>query len=85
MCAKLGKELDGMPFKPFDNELGQRIYDQISDDAWKAWLEHSKIIINEYQLELNTQKAHEILWEQCEKFLFGEGAALPSEYVPPKE
>ena len=50
-CAKLGKELPAIPYKPFSNELGQRIYDSISLDAWKMWLEFSKMIVNEYRLD----------------------------------
>lgn len=81
-CAKLSKELEGMPYKPFDNELGQRIYDTISFEAWKMWLEHSKMLVNEYRLDLTSTKAHELLMEQCEAYFFGEGAALPPDFVP---
>lgn len=72
-----------MPFKPFDNELGQRIYDSISFDAWRMWIEHSKMVVNEYRLDLTQKKAHDVLFEQCEQFFFGEGAALPPDYVAP--
>jgi Fe-S cluster biosynthesis and repair protein YggX len=83
MCAKLSKELEGMPFKPFDNELGERIYNEISFEAWKMWLEHSKMLVNEYRLDLTSQKAHDLLLEQCEQYFFGEGAALPPDFVAP--
>jgi Fe-S cluster biosynthesis and repair protein YggX len=82
-CVKLQREAEAMPFKPFDNELGQRIYDSISMEAWKMWLEHSKMIVNEYRLDLTSKKAHDLLLEQCDKFFFGEGSALPPDYVPP--
>ena len=81
-CAKLGQELPAMPYKPFQDELGQRIYDQISYDAWKMWLEHSKMIVNEYRLELTSKKAHEVLKEQCERFFVGEGSQLPPDFRP---
>lgn len=81
-CAKLSKELPGLTFKPFDNELGQRIYDTVSQEAWFMWIEHSKMIVNEYRLDLTSKKAHEILFEQCEQFFFGEGASLPPDFVP---
>jgi len=81
-CVKLQRELPGMPYKPFEDELGQRIYDQVSLEAWKMWLEHSKMIVNEYRLDLTSQKAHEVLREQCEQYFFGEGAALPPDYQP---
>jgi Fe-S cluster biosynthesis and repair protein YggX len=83
-CVKLQRELPGIPYKPFDDELGQRIYDSVSLEAWKMWLEHSKMIVNEYRLDLTSKKAHEILQEQCDQFFFGEGAALPPDFVAPQ-
>ena len=83
-CVKLQRELPAIPYKPFDDELGQRIYDNVSAEAWSMWLEHSKMIVNEYRLDLVSEKAHQILKEQCEAFFFGEGAALPPDYVPPQ-
>lgn len=82
-CVKLSKELPGMPYKPFEDDLGQRVFDEISYDAWKMWLEHSKMLVNEYRLDLTSKKAHEVLLEQCEQFFFGDGAALPPDYVAP--
>jgi Fe-S cluster biosynthesis and repair protein YggX len=82
-CVKLQRELPGIPYRPFEDELGKRIYDNVSLEAWKMWLEHSKMIVNEYHLDLTSKKAHDILREQCEGFFFGEGAALPPDYVPP--
>jgi Fe-S cluster biosynthesis and repair protein YggX len=84
-CAKLGQQLPGLPYKPFNNELGQRIYDSISMQAWQEWIEHSKRIVNEYRLDLTQKRAHEVLQEQCEQFLFGEGGLqAPPDYVPEK-
>ena len=82
-CAKLGKELPGVVYKPFDNELGQRIYDNISQEAWKMWLEHSKMIVNEYRLDLTSKAGTETLLEEADKFFFGEGAELPPDFKPP--
>ncbi len=85
-CAKLGQELPAIPYRPFMDALGQRLLDEISHDAWKQWLEHSKMIVNEYGLELNTQRAHDVLKEQCEKYFFGdEAVAPPSGYKPPEQ
>ncbi len=83
-CVKLGEELPGLPYKPFDDALGQRIYDTISAKAWTEWIEHSKRIVNEYRLDLTSKKSHDVLKEQCEDFLFGAGtlALAPAEYVP---
>ena len=49
-CVKLSRELPGIKWKPWEDELGQRIYDSVSQEAWKMWLEHSKMLINEYRL-----------------------------------
>src|SRR4051812_35066628 len=83
-CSKLGETLPGLPYKPFNDALGQRIYDSVSAQAWTQWIEHSKKIVNEYRLDLTQKKAHEVLKEQCEAFLFGDGGTVPPEYVPPK-
>ncbi len=85
-CVKLKRELDAIPFKPFNNELGQRIYDNVSMDAWRMWLEHSKMIVNEYRLDLTNKKAHDVLREQCELFFFGDqNGAPPPDFVPPEK
>ena len=85
MCAKLGRELPGMVYKPFVTELGQRIYDNISQEAWKQWIEHSKRIVNEYRIDLASQQGQKILLEQAEVFFFGDGGQVPPEFVPPTE
>ena len=84
-CAKLGETLPGLPYKPFTDALGQRIYDTISAKAWADWIEHSKKLVNEYRLDLTSKKAHEVLKEQCEAFLFGDGGQAPPDYVPPSD
>lgn len=82
-CAKFGKELPGLDEIPFDGDLGQRIYDNVSKDAWVMWIEHLKMIINEYRLNPATLEAQEIIIKHMEEFFFGEGGKLPPEYVPP--
>ena len=72
-----------MPYKPFNNELGQRIYDNISMEAWKGLLEFSNMIVNEYRLDLTSPQGQKLLHEQAEKYFFGEGAQLPPDYVQP--
>lgn len=83
-CAKIGKELEGLDFVPFPTELGQRIYDNVSKQAWQMWINFSVMIINEYRLNLATQEGQRVYDEQMEQFFFGEGAQLPPGYVPPK-
>ena len=84
-CLKLGKELPGLAETPFDGELGQRIYNNVSQEAWTMWTEHLKMIINEYRLNPGTMEAQELIIKQMEQFFFGEGAALPPDYVPPTQ
>jgi Fe-S cluster biosynthesis and repair protein YggX len=81
-CVKFGKELPGLDEPPWSGELGQRIYENVSRDAWKLWFEHLKMIINEYRLNPATKEAQDIIAQQMEQFFFGEGAALPPGYVP---
>jgi Fe-S cluster biosynthesis and repair protein YggX len=83
-CIKLGQELPGIVYKPFTNELGQRIYDNVSQQAWMLWVEFSKKIVNEYRLDLTSPMGQKILLEQCERFFFGDGGQVPAEWTPPK-
>lgn len=84
LCVKFQKELPGLDELPFENELGQRIYDSVSRDAWDLWKEHLKMIMNEYRLNLATPEAQQIVLQQMEEYFFGEGAAFPPGYVPPQ-
>jgi Fe-S cluster biosynthesis and repair protein YggX len=83
-CAKLQRDLPGLSEPPFDNELGQRIYQNVSKDAWKMWVEQMKMIMNEYRLNLASPDAQKFLMDQMEKYFFGEGATMPEGYVAPK-
>ena len=83
MCVKLQKELPGLSEPPFDNPLGQRIYESVSQEAWKMWVERMKMIMNEYRLNLANKEAQEFLMQQMEEYFFGEGAAHPPGYVAP--
>ena len=85
MCVKLGRELPGLNYAPFKGELGQRIYDHVSEEAWRLWLRHSTMVINEYRLNPSEPEAQKILAEQLERFLFGDGGEAPEGYVPPSE
>ncbi len=81
-CAKLGRELPGVVYKPFNNELGQRIYDHVSQEAWMEWVEYSKRIVNEFRLDLTSPTGQKLLLEQAESFFFGAGAQEPPDFVP---
>ncbi len=82
MCAKLGKELPGLARPPFGGELGKRIFENISQQAWQMWQGHSTLLINHYGLNLRDPAAQKFLMEQMEEFFFGEGAQMPADWVP---
>ncbi len=84
-CVKFGRDMPGLDEPPFDTEFGEKIYHNVSREAWKMWLEYQKMIINEYRLNPATREAQEILVKQMEQFFFGEGAQLPPGYVPPQK
>jgi Fe-S cluster biosynthesis and repair protein YggX len=81
-CIKLGHAAEGMDKLPFKGELGQRLFDNVSKEAWKQWLEHSKMLINEYRLDLTSESGQRLWMTECEKFFFGEGSTAPAEFVP---
>ncbi len=81
-CIKLGKELEGLDEPPQPDELGQRIFENVSKEAWKMWLSHQIMLINEYRLNLADPKANQFLDEQMEQYFFGGGADMPPDYVP---
>lgn len=83
-CVKFGKELPGLDRPPWTGEIGQRIFENVSKQAWKMWLEYSKMIMNEYRLNPLDPQSHKIMEEQMEQFFFGEGAQLPEGFVPPQ-
>jgi Fe-S cluster biosynthesis and repair protein YggX len=82
-CVKLGKELPGLDRPPWKGELGQRIYDNVSKEAWRTWVEHSKMLMNEFRLNPLDPNSQRIIAEQMESYFFGEGAKLPEGYVAP--
>ena len=84
-CVKLGREAEGLEKPPYPGELGKRIYEQVSQEAWKMWLSHQTTLINEYRLTPVDPKARKFLEEEMEKFFFGSGSEKPADYVPPKE
>ncbi len=83
-CVKFGKDLPGLDRVPWKGELGKKVYENVSKDAWKLWIEHSKMLMNEYRLNPLDPQSQKIMEEQMDQFFFGEGAKLPAEYVPPK-
>ena len=83
-CVKFGREMPGLDRVPWKGELGTRVYESVSRDAWKLWIEHSKMVMNEYRLNPLDPNSQKIMEEQMEQFFFGEGSKLPEGYVAPK-
>ncbi|HUX64360.1 oxidative damage protection protein [Sulfuricella sp.] len=83
-CVKLGREADGLDFPPYPGELGKRIWENVSKEAWAAWLKHQTMLINENRLNMADPAARQYLAEQVESYFFGAGADTVSGFVPPK-
>ncbi len=80
-CIKLEKEAEGLDFPPYPGDLGKKIYESVSKEAWQMWLSQQTMLINEYRLSLADSKSQQFLKEELEKFFFGEGSAPPAEFV----
>jgi Fe-S cluster biosynthesis and repair protein YggX len=82
-CSYLKKEAEGLDFAPYPGELGKRIFDNISKEAWAGWLRHQTMLVNENRLNLADARARQYLARQMENYFFGGGAEQPTGYVPP--
>jgi Fe-S cluster biosynthesis and repair protein YggX len=81
-CLKLGVEADGLDSLPFPGPQGQRIFDHISQQAWKEWMAMQTMIINERRLASYDPAAKKLLEAEREKFLFAGGFEVPEGFVP---
>lgn len=82
-CVKLGREAEGLDFPPLPTELGRRIFESVSKEAWQGWLRHQTMLVNENRLNLSDPRARKYLAEQMEKHFFGTGADQIQGYTPP--
>ena len=82
-CVKLGREAEGLERPPYPGELGQRIYDNVSKEAWQLWLRQQTILINEHRISPVDPQARRFLETEMEKFFFGGGSGLPGGFVMP--
>ena len=82
-CIKLGKEAEGLDYPTYPGELGKRIFENVSKEAWKAWLGQQTMLMNENRINPLDPKARKFLEGEMEKYFFGGGSAAPSGYVPP--
>jgi Fe-S cluster biosynthesis and repair protein YggX len=84
-CVLLKREAEGLERPPYPGELGRRIYEQVSKEAWAQWLRHQTLLINEYRLTPIEPKARKFLEAEMEKFFFGAGSQAPQGYQPPEQ
>lgn len=84
-CVKLDKEAEGLGYLVYPGDLGKRIYNSVSKEAWQMWLKHQTILINENRLSPIEPRARQFLEKEMEKFFFGEGSDLPTQFVAPEK
>ena len=84
MCKKLKKEGEALSYLPYPGDLGKRIQESISEEAWEQWVSHQTMLINEMKLTPVDPKARKFLEEEMEKFFFGDGSQAPQGFVPEK-
>ena len=83
-CVRLGEQAEGLDFPPLPGALGKRVFESVSKSAWRQWLAHQTMLINENRLKVTDPKARRFLEAELEKYFFGEGSATPEGYVPPE-
>jgi len=83
-CVKLKKETEGLDRLPYPGPLGERLYNEVSKEAWSMWLKHQTLLINEHRLNMTDARSRQFLSIEMEKFFFGEGSAPPEGYAPLK-
>ena len=81
-CVKLKKEADALDYQPYPGDLGKKILENVSAEAWEMWLSHQTMLINEMRLTPVDPKARKFLEDEMEKYFFGEGSVAPQGYVP---
>lgn len=84
-CLKLQKEAEGLERPPYPGPLGEKLYANVSKQAWQMWLKHQTLLINEHRLNMTDLKARQFLTKELEKYFFGEGSSTPAGYVAPTE
>ncbi len=83
-CIKLGKEAEGLDRPTYPGELGKKIFEDVSKEAWQMWMGQQTILMNEYRLSPIDPKARKFIEEQMESFFFGNGGQVPEGFVPPE-
>ena len=84
-CVKLGREAEGLDFAPWPGELGKRIFENVSKEAWQQWIQHQTMLINENRLNALNPEHRKFLQSEMEKYFFGTGSEKPAGYVKPAD
>ncbi|MYZ43449.1 oxidative damage protection protein [Schauerella aestuarii] len=82
-CVKLKREAEGLDYAPYPGEMGTKIWQSISKEAWEEWKSVQTRLVNENRLNLADSRARKYLKEQMERFLFEDGSVEADGYVPP--
>jgi Fe-S cluster biosynthesis and repair protein YggX len=80
-CVKLGREAPGLDKQPIKGELGKRVFENVSKEAWGTWLQHSTMLINEYRIDLMSEAGQRVWMTELERYFFGDGSKLPEQHV----
>jgi Fe-S cluster biosynthesis and repair protein YggX len=83
-CVKLDRDAEGLAFAPWPGELGKRVYENVSKEAWSAWLAHQTMLINENRLNPLDASTRTFIAAEMEKYFFGGGSEAPAGFVPPE-
>ena len=83
-CIKLGRELPGLKSPPTPTELGKKVYENVSQQAWDEFLEYFKMVINEYRLDLTSPIADQVFEQKMQEYFFSGDYKMPEGYIPPE-
>ena len=83
-CVKMKKDLEGLDFPPIPGPLGQKVWENVSKEAWNEWIKHQTMLVNEYRLNLSDVRARKYLMDQLDAHFFGDGADAAAGFIPPE-
>ena len=83
-CVKMKKDLEGLDFPPIPGPLGQKVWENVSKEAWNEWIKHQTMLVNEYRLNLSDVRARKYLMDQLDAHFFGDGADAAYGFIPPE-
>jgi len=81
-CIKLGMELPGLKSPPTPSELGKKVYENVSQQAWSEFLEYFKMVVNEYRLDLTSPMADQVFEQKMNEYFFSEDYTMPEAFKP---